>query len=390
MSSILISESTSKNDHFKKSHISNLNQDTINCIDIQKDSQDSTILFSCSDQELTLCNLNTLVKHSLFPTAGSSSKKKQENEFNSLKFHQFGKDSNYLFVSNDNILNLYDVNALKQTSTFKFCQDTINSIEINSQNSLVALADDAGEIKLLDLRTNKDSKLKSSGISLTLKKTFKQHSNICFCLQFNPFNPNELFSGSFDCSVIKWDLRFANKSSNSFLSKIDLTSTLASLNESSFYSNMTPNFVHKILLAKNKANNSNVLLCGIENGFCVLFDSNTCKYLSHQQLQSPNCALTQFEELDNFSVSDLKLENNAINSSNNLIAAAGDGKLIEFICLADKNGTSQINAIKELTINHSSKINCLKIDQSANSDNKNRRIFVADTSNNVSFYDFSR
>jgi len=101
--------------------------------------------------------------------------------------------------------------------------------------------------------------------SVKLKKNLSTHTNICSDLKFNPSNESELFSCSFDCSVVKWDMRLVKKSSAeskaNFLCKIEIGETLSEINstklapnrqtnysvEDLLISTMTPCFVHSNL-----------------------------------------------------------------------------------------------------------------------------------------------
>ncbi len=64
--------------------------------------------------------------------------------------------------------------------------------------------------------------------------------------RFNPVNESEIFSCSFDCSVLKWDLR----QTAAFVNKIEINESMAEIKQSNsgsedvFLSTMTPSFVH--------------------------------------------------------------------------------------------------------------------------------------------------
>ena len=229
---------------------------------------------------------------------------------------------------------------------------------------MLACCDDSGKINLLDLKYSADTKLPN----LTLKKSLIDHENICSSVKFNPNNEFELFSGSFDCSILKWDIRYVKSNSKkSYLKKINISETLLKLNgpnnENALISSMTPCFVHTL-----KIDNS-LLFCGIENGVCMIFNITTGDYVDHIQMQSLNCALTQIESL--------KLPN-ATSNSENFKVLGGNAKIIEFLNL--KNG-NKLEKVESLKINHGHKINCLK--------SFNKKLFLADTSNNLTIYDLS-
>ena len=138
----------SENYFIKKVFKPSLKNDII-AIEILND--DSICL--CDETTLLIKNLNTNTDHVLFTG------KEDSDEFNSLKYL-----NGLLFVSNDEYLQLFDVNNLKPLSKYKFCKETINSIELNKSKNSIALCDDSGDIKLLDLRIQADKQ------TLTLKK----------------------------------------------------------------------------------------------------------------------------------------------------------------------------------------------------------------------------
>ena len=186
---------TNFGEKIKKSKLENLNKDSINSIEILKTSDsNSTSLATCSDLDISLINVSTNTRKSLFSVPKSS-----QDELSCLKSYS----NDHLFASHGRHVLLFDVNQLKQINRLKFNSDTINCMELGSVNNsqVLTLGDDSGEIKIVDLRVN-------NGVpSLTLKNTLKGHKNICFCLKYHPTRPYELFSGSFDCSFIKWDTR---------------------------------------------------------------------------------------------------------------------------------------------------------------------------------------
>ena len=389
MSDTINLETIAKTKYYNKHCIKDVHKSSINSIDINQNDE-NVIIYSCSDDQLCLTNLNTLTKHYLYDV-NNKSKSTNDNELTCLKYHNIENNTNkndYLFASNSNILYLYDLNQLKQISKFKFSKDTINSIEINQSNNLIACCDDSGEIKLIDLRSASHLNHQQQTIKLTLRKTLCTHTNICFCLKFNPLNDNEFYTGSFDCSIIKWDTRYISNNNNKtkpYVNMININEMFSSLTHltndddhqsSILMSSMTPCFVHSINF------NSNLLLCGVENGFCILFDDKL-KYIGHKQLQLPNLALTQIVNLND----KIKLNDDDDDDDkeviivDNPIAVAGDGKKIEFIYLdKDVCNQSMIKIVNQLNINHKLKINCLKYN--------NRKLYLADTSNALSIYEY--
>ena len=193
-------------------------------------------------------------------------------------------------------------------------------------------------------------------------------------------NEHELFSGSFDCTVVKWDTRFVKASTKQpFVHKIDVASAIQSVVESKsrmnngdleyLVSSMTPPFVHSLFFSRS------FLLAGIENGLCLAFEPVNCELVGCRQLQPLNRALTQFDQFQ-------------LGQNTEGLVASGDGKLIDFVRLesASQSGVNDLLKVdikKEdsLRIQHGHKINCIKF--------RGSKLYVADTSNDLNIYDFT-
>lgn len=325
------------------------------------------LFFTCDDNTINLHNTETNTNQVLY----SGAKNKSKDEFSYLKCFSLGSSVNkYLFASNDQFLQLFDINTFKQVNKYKFSKETINCIELNQARNVIGCCDDSGEIKILDIRI-KASKNKTPMTlpTITLKKTFTSHSNICSMLKFNPTNENEIFSSSFDCSVIKWDLRSAKNSEKPYLNAININDTIRDINKSKdsedfLISTMTPCFVHCLDLIEKE--NKSLLFCGIENGLCILYDAENCSYLDHSQLQKFNCGLTQLTQAS---------------SMNGTLVGSGNGKTIEFFDLDKSSTCYSIRKLDDFKIDHNDKVNCLRY--------FNKKLFVADTTDDVTIYDLN-
>lgn len=136
---------------------------------------------------------------------------------------------------------------------------------------------------------------------------------------------------------------------------------------------MTPCFVHAIYLVELNDGGSEAsgkelfVLAGIENGLCFCLRANhlaECeKSIVNEQLQSLNCALTQFGSLND-----------------ECLVACGNGKAIELFNVNQLNGKTKINKLN--TIDHSAKINSAKC--------KYNKLFLTDTTNCLTVYDFNK
>ena len=361
---------------FKKTIISDLQTDAINSIE----SNDGVLLYTCCDEAITCLNMQTGTKQTFYSAAANQT----DDEINCLKLFNLsgGNTGGYLLVANNQYLQVFDVNTCKQVSKYKFFKETINSIELNSLRNSVACSDDSGEIKILDLRVKKDKQM--SLPTLTMRKSLLSHSNICFSVKFHPLNDNVLFSGSFDCTVLKWDLRsIKNSASKPYLNQIDINQTLSSDQQDSMVSTMTPNFVHNIHLSEvtspGGGDRKCMLTCGIENGLCLLYDADTCQYYSREQLQTFNCALTQMANVD----LNTQIKSRLGVLQQQVMAGTGNGKSIEFFVIKENSNHTKysIEKLDSLQINHNKKVNCIKyVDD---------KLYIGDTTKSLTIYDLN-
>lgn len=333
---------------YKKRLVNDLNSNSINHVELLDNNNNSHTLATCSDTDITLYNESTNTRHTLYQ---STSKKPDDDEISYLKsFHS----ANYMFAANGPFLQLFNIEKLKPVDRFKFCKETINCIDVRNNNSHVTICDDSGQIKLIDVRIKPAAPM----INLTLNRTLDRHRNICFVIRYHPHKEHELFSGSFDCSVLKWDLRFAKSQP----AKIDLTSVVNGLNTGpqplNVYS-MTPCFVHSVHFTP-----AGSLLCGLENGLCVAFDPESLAVRSHTQTRTLNRALTQMVTFQE-------------HSDRALIAMAGDQPTVDFIYESPQHSLVKYDA---LLIDHQHKVNSLK--------HASHKLYVADTSPHLTIYDF--
>jgi WD40 repeat protein len=361
----------------KIKNLYNSSSDSTNSIEILPDKN---ILISCTDQEIIAYNQSEQSKAFIYKSNNSN------DEITYLKHFDLN-NTDVLVALNDKSIFMFDLLSTKQIGKFKFSKDTVNCIDLNRNKNTLACGDDRGEIKLLDFRMNLDKANKVQIPSLTLKKNLAHHENICFALKYNPLNENELFSGSYDCTIIKYDIRFTKANAKKpFLNQISIPDTIKMIisdrNEDNseldhLVSSMTPSFVHSLHFAEFKS--ENLLLSGTENGLCISFDPISCDYVSCKQLQPFNCALTQLldygNEADFFESGEQKV-----------IIAGGDGKLIDFVYLneikTDQESIERkkfnINKFDAHRISHKDKINSIKC--------SSNKLYVADTSSSISIY----
>jgi WD40 repeat protein len=78
---------------------------------------------------------------------------------------------------------------------FAFNRDEINDLALSYNGSYLAAADDSGELKIIDLRTQE------------LHKTLRSvHDNICAAVAYRPHHPWEVLSGGLDSKLVRWNL----------------------------------------------------------------------------------------------------------------------------------------------------------------------------------------
>lgn len=124
---------------FKKQVFKNLHSDGINSIEVL----DNISLFTCDDNSINLYNTETNTKQNLYTTP----KNKLQDELSCLKcFSLSSCENKYLFASNNEFLQLFDINTFKQINKYKFSKETINCIELNQAKNIIGCCDDSGII----------------------------------------------------------------------------------------------------------------------------------------------------------------------------------------------------------------------------------------------------
>ncbi|KAM4627941.1 WD repeat-containing protein 53 [Polymixia lowei] len=74
-------------------------------------------------------------------------------------------------------------------------EEEINSLAINDTGSALAVADDSGAVRVLELPGGK------------VCRTLRRHTNICSSVAFRPQRPNNLVSAGLDMQVMLWGLQ---------------------------------------------------------------------------------------------------------------------------------------------------------------------------------------
>lgn len=96
-----------------------------------------------------------------------------------------------LFVSHGDVASLLDPRNLKgPVEDFQGAgEEEINALALNETGSALAVADDSGAVRILDLPGGK------------VCRTLRRHTNICSSVAFRPHRPNNLVSVGLDMQV---------------------------------------------------------------------------------------------------------------------------------------------------------------------------------------------
>lgn len=102
-----------------------------------------------------------------------------------------------LYVSHGENISVVDPRNLKSTVQ-EFAgvgEEEINALGLNETSSTLAVADDSGAVRILDLPSGK------------VCRTLRRHTNICSSVAFRPQRPSNLMSAGLDMQVILWGLQ---------------------------------------------------------------------------------------------------------------------------------------------------------------------------------------
>ncbi|XP_062843600.1 WD repeat-containing protein 53 [Trichomycterus rosablanca] len=104
-----------------------------------------------------------------------------------------------LYVSHGETVSVFDPRSLKEPvkELKNVGEDEINSLSVNETGVSLALADDSGAVRVVDLQTDKVS------------RTLRKHTNICSSVAFRPQRPQSLVSAGLDMQLMLWNLQKA-------------------------------------------------------------------------------------------------------------------------------------------------------------------------------------
>ncbi|XP_031152473.1 WD repeat-containing protein 53 [Sander lucioperca] len=106
-------------------------------------------------------------------------------------------DPGQLYVSHGDTVSVLDPRNLKgPVEEFQGAgEEEINALALNEMGSVLAVADDSGAIRVLELPGGK------------VCRTLRRHTNICSSVAFRPHRPNNLVSAGLDMQVMLWGLQ---------------------------------------------------------------------------------------------------------------------------------------------------------------------------------------
>ncbi|PIN21428.1 hypothetical protein CDL12_05852 [Handroanthus impetiginosus] len=123
------------------------------------------------------------------------------NPVSSLCFKPGNEDMIYVSAGNGvKCFDLHMTTSWKQLESYNYNKDEINQIACHPKSSFLAAADDAGDVKILDVHQR------------CLYKTLRAgHKSICSSVQFLPWRSWEVVTGGLDSKLVLWDFSKARQ-----------------------------------------------------------------------------------------------------------------------------------------------------------------------------------
>lgn len=109
----------------------------------------------------------------------------------------FSSAASHLYVSHGETVSVLDPrNLTGPIEEFRGAgEEEINALALNETGSALAVADDSGAVRVLELPGGK------------VCRTLRKHTNICSSVAFRPHRPNNLVSAGLDMQVMLWGLQ---------------------------------------------------------------------------------------------------------------------------------------------------------------------------------------
>lgn len=146
-------------------------------------------------------------------------------------------DPNVFFVSCDKSIYCFDKRVSLESSLNTFSENSDDINQIKFQTGLLTSCDDAGEIKMFDIKTNQ--------LFRTLRN---KHTNICSSICYFPNRPNEIVTGGLDSQLFIWDYKRVK-----ILQAVNTQTILEGMGDNSVYM-FNPPFVHSMDINENGKN----------------------------------------------------------------------------------------------------------------------------------------
>ncbi|KAF9292764.1 WD repeat-containing protein 53 [Linnemannia elongata] len=111
-------------------------------------------------------------------------------------------DGHTIYVGSGTKIHTFDLrmeslvlnSATQSTKVYDGAEDEINQIQVNHRATCLVACDDAGDVRVLDLKTHK-----------WMRKFERTHDNIAMTVQFVPKKDLQALSGGMDKLVVAWD-----------------------------------------------------------------------------------------------------------------------------------------------------------------------------------------
>ena len=215
--------------------------ETILCIQIL---ENATILSCGENGEVCLWSHNGAVlqtlhldkKHDVLSAVGSKN------------------NPHFIYLTSGSCVKKFDLrNFTVPVEDLSFESDEINQIILSEDEKYLAVADDSGFVTVYNLPEKK------------VARTLRKHANICSSVAFRPGKINELYSASYDKTLIHWDFHRVRALNTINMDELD---HMSSDSVSKYLIN--PPFIHSLAVSDD----GTFVTCGTENARIHVFNGH--------------------------------------------------------------------------------------------------------------------